>query len=709
MVRHSKQTGAHKVYTEDQKEAALELFKTKKITQVSRELGIPRSTLRGWVANPNIKLGSGHPTVFEPWEENLIIDVIVYLGEQGFPMGREEIKNMVQNYVKSSGKVTPFPNGRPGPDWTLLFEKRHKDRFTRRVREGLSYNRVASLTEENKDKFFDLYESILNETNLMDRPFNIWNLDESGFQACEINAKVYVGKDLKNAYSVDSPGGKQTYTVLFCVNAIGQYLPPYTIYKSANIWNTWMRGGPEGALYGFNKSGWMMDINFEAFFIKVFLPKTAELAGTDDRLLIFDGHNSHITFKTAKAAMENKVHLLCLPPHSSHALQPLDVSVFFSVKTVWSKVCLQYFKDHPRRVLSKEKFPSCLKIIYQHCVDNPDFPVNGFRKCGFRPFNRDAVNDKIRSMRSPRETQGNTQRQEQSRGERERQVLQKRMIESIREYVEANHAPRPNQAPTPRKRVQAVVGDILTSPENLERLEREQVEREAKEAKQAQKGTGRGKGRGKTSAVGPTPPGISGTMDQFVTRNKRPSVAQSDPEVPAHVPEGGADAEVQPGTEAEVQPQVPFSEAGTSSDPSSTGARPKTRGVKRSLYRELSNSEEENIDDPPPQPDKYHFADEKALRGMVKANVTYLIFLFEEQHFPALVVKKFKRLLHVRRMKPIITDSGIYTGQWYFQPESMLNVCEYKDVTDLIPPPTINSSSRNRYFLEKICQYWKRS
>ena len=93
-----------------------------------------------------------------------------------------------------------------------------------------------------------------------------------------------------------------------------------------------MRGGPEGALYGFNKSGWMLDINFENYFIDVFLPKTAELAGTDDRLLIYDGHNSHITFKTAKAAMENKVHILCLPPHSSHALQPLDVSVFFLLR-----------------------------------------------------------------------------------------------------------------------------------------------------------------------------------------------------------------------------------------------------------------------------------------------------------------------------------------------------------------------------------------
>merc|ERR1712240_14329 len=99
--------------------------------------------------------------------------------------------------------------------------------------------------------------------------------------------------------------------------------------------------------------------------------------------------------------------------------------------------------------------------------------------------------------------------------------------------------------------------------------------------------------------------------------------------------------------------QVPFSEAGTS-----TGAIPKTLGVKRSLYRELSTSDEENIDDPPPQvPDKFYFADEKALYEKVRANVTYLIFLFEEQHFPALVVKKFKRKLHVRRMKPIITDS----------------------------------------------------
>ena len=35
MVRHSKPTGSHKKYNQDQKEAALELCKTKNVTQVS--------------------------------------------------------------------------------------------------------------------------------------------------------------------------------------------------------------------------------------------------------------------------------------------------------------------------------------------------------------------------------------------------------------------------------------------------------------------------------------------------------------------------------------------------------------------------------------------------------------------------------------------------------------------------------------------------
>ena len=47
-------------------------------------------------------------------------------------------------------------------------------------------------------------------------------------------------------------------------------------------------------------------------------------------LLIEDGHSSHISLDVIGLAPDNGIHLLCLPAHTTHLLQPLDVSVFKS-------------------------------------------------------------------------------------------------------------------------------------------------------------------------------------------------------------------------------------------------------------------------------------------------------------------------------------------------------------------------------------------
>ena len=56
------------------------------------------------------------------------------------------------------------------------------------------------------------------------------------------------------------------------------------------------------------------------------------------KLLIFDEHSSHLTYTRLKLATDNNIHCICLQGHTSHALQPLDVSVFKSVKCTWRKV-----------------------------------------------------------------------------------------------------------------------------------------------------------------------------------------------------------------------------------------------------------------------------------------------------------------------------------------------------------------------------------
>ena len=45
-------------------------------------------------------------------------------------------------------------------------------------------------------------------------------------------------------------------------------------------------------------------------------------------LLILDGHGLHVTMDVVKVARSVELDLLTLPSHTSHAMQPLDVSYF---------------------------------------------------------------------------------------------------------------------------------------------------------------------------------------------------------------------------------------------------------------------------------------------------------------------------------------------------------------------------------------------
>jgi DDE superfamily endonuclease len=49
--------------------------------------------------------------------------------------------------------------------------------------------------------------------------------------------------------------------------------------------------------------------------------QTTEVAKGRPRLLIVDGHSSHFTRGFLEYAREHNIHVLCLPPNTTHALQ----------------------------------------------------------------------------------------------------------------------------------------------------------------------------------------------------------------------------------------------------------------------------------------------------------------------------------------------------------------------------------------------------
>ena len=331
MVRHRKRITTSKYDEATLKKAVNLIHKSKRsIYDVSKQFNIPKTTLKRWVNKTPKQYGSGRPTVLNIQEEKLLVKALLFTADCGLPLNRNNVKNMVQSYVKATNKKTPFNNGRPGPDWMLLFEHRHAVIVTRRKPELLTLARAEGLTEKTVNCFFDMYEKVVFDDNLHDSPECFFNLDEIGLNTDIITDMVFVRRDSKNAYIISPNSNKTYFTVLFCVSATGVYLPPFTIYKSKHLYKSWTTNGVKGATYACSPNRWMMDYIVEQWFIAVFVPFVSNYH--KPVLLTYDGHNSHLTYTTVKTAMDNQIIIVCLPPNTSHATQPLDVAVFRSAR-----------------------------------------------------------------------------------------------------------------------------------------------------------------------------------------------------------------------------------------------------------------------------------------------------------------------------------------------------------------------------------------
>ena len=90
-----------------------------------------------------------------------------------------------------------------------------------------------------------------------------------------------------------------------------------------------------------SEKGWTNNYISAQWFERCFVPQaTARNVTGKTILLIYDGHQSHETIELREAALEYGIELYCLPPHTSHWLQPLDVGVFGPLQHAWQNRCV---------------------------------------------------------------------------------------------------------------------------------------------------------------------------------------------------------------------------------------------------------------------------------------------------------------------------------------------------------------------------------
>ncbi|XP_062554738.1 uncharacterized protein LOC134219866 [Armigeres subalbatus] len=176
-----------------------------------------------------------------------------------------------------------------------------------------------------------------------------------------------------------------------CMSATGHFVPPFVIFPRVRMTDKLKLGAPPGTVFSCNPSGWMTAEGFNKWF-EHFIRHTKPSA-EDPVLLILDGHSSHTkNLEFIDRARECNVHVLSLPPHCSHKLQPLDVSFMGPFKTYFSQAIENYLKDEPGKVVTLNEMSSLLATAY-HRAARSEVAISGFRKTGIVPFNRFTFSD----------------------------------------------------------------------------------------------------------------------------------------------------------------------------------------------------------------------------------------------------------------------------------------------------------------------------
>ena len=181
--------------------------------------------------------------------------------------------------------------------------------------------------------------------------------------------------------------------MILTIAANGLCLPPYVIYKSLRLYSEWCpKNLIKGVVFNGTKSGWTDEDCFFDYLKNLFIPNTKHLQ--KPLLVIFDGHYSHLSIKSVRLAIELNICLLCLPSHSTHLLQPLDIYTLQYVKQQWKELLWERNKTTSTK-LNKRDFIQLFSKLYKYALI-PAHCLTAFAKAGTFPSNRRAIkNDRI--------------------------------------------------------------------------------------------------------------------------------------------------------------------------------------------------------------------------------------------------------------------------------------------------------------------------
>ena len=171
-------------------------------------------------------------------------------------------------------------------------------------------------------------------------------------------------------------------------------VPPYLILQSKHHLASWYTetGIPDLWRIKTSSNGWT-DNETGLDWIQHFHKHTDARRKGVYRMIILDGHESHLSAKFQEFCKDHGIITLYLPAHSSHLTQPLDIGCFSVLKRMYGKELENFIKASVDYIIKIEFFIA-FKATHEKTIIKSNV-LGGFRGAGLILFDSQAVISKL--------------------------------------------------------------------------------------------------------------------------------------------------------------------------------------------------------------------------------------------------------------------------------------------------------------------------
>ena len=117
--------------------------------------------------------------------------------------------------------------------------------------------------------------------------------------------------------------------------------------------------------------------------------KFAPRSDNEKVLLLLDGHRSHVSVNLVEWAKEQGIIIFILPAHTSHILQPMDVSCYGPLEKIYNNLCHKLMRESSANITRYNVCEVAGKAYTR--APSPENIQSGFRKTGIFPLNSEAI------------------------------------------------------------------------------------------------------------------------------------------------------------------------------------------------------------------------------------------------------------------------------------------------------------------------------